>query len=335
MSRVSQLFAAYSILAVTTGALAGDPTSWIPMSNAVQIAQQAVSGTSPIKAELYVTTTGAFYEVKEFQGNTLYEVKVNAANGQVMNIDDSDGGGAQDKIAEAQFVMSQSSFTLTQAMTHAQSLFPDYFITMIEMEDRDGTAIFDVRLIRGPYRLEVRLAASSGAILRQRLHLLPGTSGLYNIFVPDDIQVIDIEGVITASQMIAAAEQQYAARAFEIELKTPTPTTYRYQMRLFKNNTVIKATYNGATGALISSNIVTDPEYIAKVQSSINQAPLTLRQAITAAQTVVPGGFAVEAKLRLQNVGRLYAVEFVTVAGILEVKVDAVSGAIRSISFDD
>lgn len=332
-----------SILACTAAALlpcvavhaAGDPSTWIGATEAVNIAIQAVPATTAIKVELNVYATWEVYEVKSFKNQTLYEILINPQTGAVINIDDSDGGGAQDKIAEAQFVIGQSMFTLTQAIDHIENQFPDYYMVEIEMENRDGVAIFDMDLIRGAYRLEIRMRANDGVIIKQQLKLLAETSNYSDLYIPPSVPDWNLSQLKTPEQMINIAQQAFGGKVFEIELKQPSTNTYRYQVRLLKNNQVIKAKYNARWGTLISTQTITDASYVNSVKASANNAALTLKQAINKARTVASDNYSIEAKLRIQDNGTRYEVEFLTSGGVLEVKVNSATGAIVEIEFEE
>ena len=314
---------------------AGDPSTWISATEAVGIALDAVPGSTAFKVELDVFDTGQMFEAKTFQGSTVYEILIDPETGQVIDIDDSDGGGAQDKIAEAQFVISQSMFTLVEAIDHIASQFPDYYMVEIEMENRDGVAIFDMDLVRGEYRLEIRMRASDGVILKQQLKLLADDSDYSDLFIPPTVPTWNVSNLKTPEQIITLAQQAFGGKVFSIELKEQFTNVYRYQVRVLKNNQVIKVKYNARWGTLISSDVITDPQYVASVFAAVTQANLTLKQAIAKARTVVPDAFAVEAKLRIQDNGLRYEVEFLTSGGFLEVKINSVTGAIVEIEFED
>jgi uncharacterized membrane protein YkoI len=109
---------------------------------------------------------------------------------------------------------------------------------------------------------------------------------------------------------------------------------YRYEIRLLQGNAVVKAKYHPVTGTLMSSRLITDPDYVSRVQNGVNNATKTLNQAIAAARSVVPGGFILEAELKYQR-GQIYNVEFQTNVGNVEVKVNSTTGAVMAIQFQD
>jgi uncharacterized membrane protein YkoI len=326
---------AAAILPCATVHGASDPSTWISATEAVEIALQAVPATTAFKVELDVFANGQVYEAKTFKNSTVYEIRINPNTGQVVDIDDSDGGGAQDKIAEAQFVISQSMFTLIQAINHIGNQFPDYYMVEIEMENRDGVAIFDMDLVRGEYRLEIRMRASDGVIIKQQLKLLADTSNYCDLYIPPSAPDWNVSNLKTPEQMINIVQQALGGKVFAIELKEQFTNVYRYQVRLLKNNQVIKAKYNARWGTFISSEVITDAQYVNTVKAAASQATLTLKQAIAQARTAAPDVFAIEAKLRTQENGTRYEVEFLTSGGFLEVKVNSATGGIVQVQFED
>jgi uncharacterized membrane protein YkoI len=324
------------LAAMSTVHAAIEASSWITMSQAVQIAQNAVPGSdTPVKAEL--DDGPLTWEIKTFVGTTLWEVNINPETGAVVNLDDSNGGGAQEKIAEANTILSQSIYTLSQAIDQAGVLWPEWFVTEIDMEFRNGTPIFDLDLIRGRYKLETRIRVIDGQVIRESTHLLNNTSDLYNANIPSDLpgDPIDTGNFLKANQIVVLAQSQFAgAKAFEVELDQVNGSVYRYEIRLLQGNAVVKAKYHPVTGTLMSSRLITNPDYVSRVQNGVNNATKSLNQAIAAARSVVPGGFILEAELKYQR-GQIYNVEFQTNVGNVEVKVNSTTGAVMAIQFQD
>ena len=343
MNRSQLTLMSLAMLALSGATQGADSSSLVPISQAVQVAQASVAGAdTPIKAELNVADGPMHYEVKTFLGTTLWEVKINPTTGVAFVVDSSNGGGAQDKIAEAQTVIAQSIYTLAQAIDQAAVLYPDYFLTQIEMRVRNGLAIFDMDLVRGAYMLEVRMRASDGVVVKESTHLLTSADDRRNLHIPDDAGSgpsplpSDVAGFLTANQIIVAAQQQFAgAKAFDVELDELTGGTFRYEIRLLHGAAVIKAKYHPVSGALLNSQTITDAQYVARVQAAVNNSTLTLLQAVNAARVAAPGRFVDEAELRLQSSGLLFKVEFLTNAGAVEVKVNSTTGAVTSIEFEN
>jgi uncharacterized membrane protein YkoI len=336
-------FIAFIAASAATPALAVESSDLIPVNQAVGVAQLQVPGfDTPIKIELETNEGPLHYEVKTFtNASTLWEVKVNPVTGVAFDVDSSNGGGAQDDIAEAQDVIAVSSFTLYEAMSHIQTQFPEYFLIEIEMQVRDGLPIFDAEMVRGAYKLELRMRASDGLFIKQSLHLMATGNELRNIHIPDVIPgdsplPSDVSGFLNARQIIVAAQTQFAgSEAYDVELDETSSATFRYEVRLLQGNSVIKAKFHPVTGILMSSQPISDAQLVNRVQSALDNAQLTLLQAINTAKIAAPGKFVEEAELRLQNDGHLFNVEFLTNAGAIEVKVNAVSGAITSVEFED
>jgi len=68
-----------------------------------------------------------------------------------------------------------------------------------------------------------------------------------------------------------------------------------------------------------------------KAEEAAAKAPITLLQAIDAAQKSVPGGKAFEAEAEMENGKLIFEVEFVAGDKIMEVEVDATSGEVLEV----
>jgi uncharacterized membrane protein YkoI len=332
-ARLAALAAFAAACFAAPAAHARNPADWISIAQAVQIAKQQVSAVTPIKAELDDDSGWLSYEVKAFKYSTLYEIRIDPLTGQVFDVDTSTGGGAQSKIAEAQDILGQSIYTLQQAINVAGQLYPNYQLVEIEMRYRNGVPIFDMEFVRGMYRLQVYMRVTDGAVIRQSTHLLSSGSGYYNLHLPDDGGAVpswDTSQLWSAPSIINDAQGRFGGRVFEIQLKQVSSTGYRYELRLRKGTLVIRAKYNARTGALLSTKTISDDQYVKRVRTAMNNASISLNQAINKAKAAVPGGFVTEAKLHLSSEGARYEVTFLTSAGLVMVRVNSATGAIIS-----
>lgn len=337
LMQVSSIALMAAVAATGQPASAFDETDgWISMNQALVNAQRHLPEATPFHVDLDIYVDEKFFEVKSFKNQTLYAVQIDPVTGEIVHTDSDTGPGAQAEIADAQFVLSQSMFTLDRAMMHVESLYPNYFITELAMVSRNGVPVMEVDLVRGRYRMEVRLSAPDGEVMKENLKLMSQASWYNDLFIPDTVPDWNLEGLRTPQQMITIAHNMFGGKVFFIEYKEKEfSSAPKYEVRLLNKQLVICATFNARWGTLISSKTMTNAEYAARVKTSVQTPKISLNQAMDVAHIMAPYSYCVESKLNTQSNGKYYQIECLTTGGILEFKIDSTTGAIMRMEFAD
>ena len=335
LTQVSSIALMAAVAATCQPASAFDETDgWISMNQALAFAQREVPEATPFHVDLDIYVNDKFFEVKSFKDQTLYNIQIDPVTGAIVHTDSDTGPGAQAEIADAQFVLSQSMFMLDEALVHVQSMYPNYFVTELAMLTRDGMPIFNIDMVRGLYRLEVRMFAPDGDILRENLKLMSQASWYNDLFIPDTVPDWNLNGLRTPEQMISIAHNLLGGKVFYVELKE-SGDTFRYEVRLLKQDLVICAKFNARWGTLISSETMNNVVYAGKVKASVKVPTVSLNQAMDVAHMMAPASYCIEAKLNTQSIGKYYQIECLTTGGILEFRVNSTTGEIMEMEFAD
>jgi uncharacterized membrane protein YkoI len=139
------------------------------------------------------------------------------------------------------------------------------------------------------------------------------------------IQAAFLEDVITE------AEQAFGGVAFAAE-------TYRgvTEIKILAGNQIIEAQYNTDTGLLIDSEIYGRQRLVQRVSGAIDQAALSLAEAVNAAHAAVGQGDFLEIVLLTsrRNSGRYYLVDMRTADGVFDIVLDSTTGNVIRIVRD-
>lgn len=130
---------------------------------------------------------------------------------------------------------------------------------------------------------------------------------------------------------IEAAEQTFNGEAF-----SASAVGRFVDVEVLSGNQVVEALYDAETVQLAASEIYGSPRRVQRVQAAVDQAVLSLVDAIAAAEAAVGPGDVLEAELLLsrRNPGSRYLVDIRTADGIFDVVVDSATGQIIRIVRD-
>ena len=120
-------------------------------------------------------------------------------------------------------------------------------------------------------------------------------------------------------------------KAVEAELETEDDGI-EYEVEIIAEGKHMKVEIDPTTGAVKEVEAEKDEEGDdEKAEEAAAKAPITLLQAIDAAQKSVPGGKAFEAKAEMEDGKLIFEVEFVVGDKIMEVEVDATTGKVLEV----
>lgn len=125
--------------------------------------------------------------------------------------------------------------------------------------------------------------------------------------------------------IIEDAEQTFGGEAFDAE-------TYlrRSEVDVLSGNEIIEAVYDAETGELIFSEVYGSRRLVERVAAALDQAVLSLLDAIEVAEDAVGPGEILEAALSIsrRRSGKIFVVDIRTDGGVFDVFVDSATGEI-------
>jgi 3-phytase len=104
------------------------------------------------------------YEVELTSAGKAYEVEVDAANAQILKVEDEELDAA-DSPGQPRVPQAAPSISLDQAVQAALARFPDARVGKAERDNEDGVLIYEVELVAGSKQHEVEIDAVSGSVL--------------------------------------------------------------------------------------------------------------------------------------------------------------------------
>jgi uncharacterized membrane protein YkoI len=284
-------------------------------------AHDAAVTAFPSDVVVEIERSGSMFVVETVAGSLLREIEINGSTGGVLS---AELDTLEADAAAAASAFGVGSLTWPEAISLAEAGPLDVSLSLLELELRSGgLLVFEAYYVDGSGTVagSIEFDAVTGGVIDSDFADMPGDPG------EPGQENLGLIGAITAAEaatgLVAIGVEQElggAKRYYEVILADAGAQT------------VLEVDVDAATGVLDDvepSDDFTWPE-ASQVLAMLPAGTIGFGQAIDLAQAAT-GGVALEVEYGIEDGGRLvYDVELATDGGLIDVDIDAVTGAIVS-----
>ena len=134
----------------------------ITSKEALNIAEKNFSGSSVKDIEIDVKNGATFYKIESFKDSVKQEIKIDAANGQIVKVENEN---KKHILPNEAVDFSKFTLSIDEAVAKALALEAGWSLDGAELDNKNGLWVYEVELDRGMSEKKVIINAQTGEII--------------------------------------------------------------------------------------------------------------------------------------------------------------------------